>query len=98
EPLDDPATRRAVRAERTTLAELEGGCLIPMAAWARDVEEDGRTTDGPALALDAAVFDVDGRNRVLVALRGPCDDPEGLGRRVAATLPDHAPASLLATP
>ena len=38
QPLDDPATHRAVRAERAALAELEGGCIIPMAAWARDVE------------------------------------------------------------
>ncbi|HEY2154230.1 MAG TPA: hydroxymethylbilane synthase, partial [Isosphaeraceae bacterium] len=47
-PLDDPEARRAVLAERRVLAELEGGCLIPMAALGRDTE-DGR------LALDAAV-------------------------------------------
>jgi hydroxymethylbilane synthase len=35
-PLDDAATHRAVRAERRVLAELEGGCMIPLAAWARD--------------------------------------------------------------
>jgi porphobilinogen deaminase len=35
-PLDDAATHRAVRAERRTLAELEGGCMIPLAAWARE--------------------------------------------------------------
>ena len=40
-PLDDPATHRAVLAERRALAELEGGCMIPMAAWARDVEDEG---------------------------------------------------------
>ena len=39
-PLDDPATHRAVLAERRALAELEGGCMIPMAAWARDVDVD----------------------------------------------------------
>jgi hydroxymethylbilane synthase len=96
EPLDDPATRRAVRAERTTLAELEGGCIVPMAAWARDVEDPGIAADGPALALDAAVFDPDGRNRVFVAIRGPRDDPDGLGRRAAAALREQGAASLLA--
>jgi hydroxymethylbilane synthase len=35
-PLDDAATHRAVRAERRVLAELEGGCMIPLAAWARE--------------------------------------------------------------
>ena len=77
-PLDDPATRRAVLAERQALAELEGGCMIPMAAWAR-VTPDG-------LTLDAAVFDPDGRERVFASLSGPPDDPEDLGRRVAGEL------------
>ena len=40
ESLDDPVTRRAVLAERAALAALEGGCTLPMAAWARDIEGD----------------------------------------------------------
>jgi hydroxymethylbilane synthase len=77
-PLDDPATHRAVLAERSALAELEGGCMIPLGAWAR------ATDDG--LALDAAVFDPDGRERLFASLSGPPDDPEALGRRVAEVL------------
>lgn len=77
-PLDDPATSRAVLAERRLLAELEGGCIIPLAAWARDVED--------GLALDAFVFDPDGRERVAAALVGSPDDPDGLGRAVARAL------------
>jgi hydroxymethylbilane synthase len=77
-PLDDPQTHRAVLAERRTLAELEGGCLIPLAAWARE------TTEG--LTLDAAVYDPDGRERVATTASGPRDDPEDLGRRVAQEL------------
>jgi hydroxymethylbilane synthase len=99
-PLDDPATHRAVRAERAALAELEGGCIIPMAAWARDVEGDegaraGRP-DGPALAIDAVVFDPDGRERVAASLLGPRDDPDGLGRRAAQALRDQGAEPLLA--
>ncbi len=78
-PLDDPPTRRAVMAERRALAELEGGCMIPLGAWGRDTE-DGQ------LELDVAVFDLDGRARVLSSFRGPLDDPEGLGRHVAEAL------------
>jgi hydroxymethylbilane synthase len=78
-PLDDPTTRRAVLAERRALAELEGGCMIPLAAWARDVE-------GGLMALDAAVFDPDGLERVSTSQTGPRDDPEGLGRRAAEEL------------
>lgn len=91
-PLDDPSTRRAVLAERRALAELEGGCMIPMAAWARDVD-DGST--GPGLALDAAVYDPDGRERLFTSLRGPRDNPEELGRRVAQDLRDQGAERLL---
>jgi hydroxymethylbilane synthase len=86
-PLDDPPTRRAVRAERRVLAELEGGCVIPMAAWARDTAE--------GLTLDAVVFDPDGRERVATTASGPRDDPEGLGRRVAQALRDLGAERLL---
>jgi hydroxymethylbilane synthase len=84
--INDPATRRAVLAERAALAELEGGCVIPMAAWGRDAIEGQEVTGGPSLVLDASVFDPDGRERVSVSLAGALDDPAGLGRRVAAAL------------
>ena len=104
--LDDPATHRAVRAERAALAELEGGCIIPMAAWARDVEGDEGAgsgegdsrpeRSGPALAIDAMVLDPDGRDRVAVSLLGPRDDPDGLGLRAAQVLRDRGAEPLLA--
>ena len=77
-PLDDPSAHRAVVAERRVLAELEGGCMIPLAAFARDVEG--------MLALDAVVLDPDGRERVASSATGPPDDPDSLGRKVAGTL------------
>jgi hydroxymethylbilane synthase len=86
-PLDDLPTRLAVLAERRALAELEGGCMIPMAAW-------GRLTD-LALALDAAVFDPEGCERVFASLEGPRNDPDGLGRRVAQSLRDQGAERLL---
>jgi hydroxymethylbilane synthase len=88
-PLDDPDTRRAVLAERRTLAELEGGCMIPMAAWGR------ATPDADRLALDAAVFDPEGRERVFASLEGPPDDPEDLGLRVAQSLRQQGADRLL---
>ena len=95
EPLDDPATHRAVRAERAVLAELEGGCVIPMAAWARDVEGDENEPDRRVLAIDAVVFDPDGLDRVAVALRGSYDDPDDLGRAAARELRDQGAERLL---
>jgi hydroxymethylbilane synthase len=87
-PLDHPATHRAVRAERRALAELEGGCMIPLGAWGRDL-------DDASLALDVAVFDPDGLARAFVSLTGPRDDPDALGLRVAQALRDQGAERLL---
>ncbi len=78
-PLDHPPTHRAVIAERRVLAGLEGGCMIPLAAFAQE------TTEG--LSLQAHVLDPDGRERITANATGPggCD-PEDLGRRVAEDL------------
>jgi len=78
-PLDDAASHRAVVAERRALAELEGGCMIPMAAWAHDTAEG-------FLTLAATIFDPDGRERIFASLTGPREDPNNLGRRVADEL------------
>ncbi|WP_435011361.1 hydroxymethylbilane synthase [Tundrisphaera lichenicola] len=85
--LDDPATHRSVIAERRLLAELEGGCMIPLAAHAREV-------DG-LLAMDAFVLDPDGRERVAASATGPIDEPDELGRRVAEILLNQGAGRLL---
>lgn len=86
-PLDDPGTHRAVVAERRVLAELEGGCMIPLAAFAREV-------DG-ALALDAFVLDPDGLERLTASAIGPLEDPNALGRKVAEALRSQGADRLL---
>ncbi len=53
-PLEDPATRLCVEAERAFLGRLEGGCQAPLAAHAR------LASDGARLHLDALVGSVDG--------------------------------------
>jgi hydroxymethylbilane synthase len=77
-PLDDLATHCAVLAERRALAELEGGCMIPMGAWGRAV--------GDELVLDVAVFEPEGRERLGATASGSLSDPDALGRKVAGTL------------
>ena len=67
-----------MRAERRVLAELEGGCMIPLAAWAREA--------GGELVLDVAVFDLDGREQIAASAVGPREGPDDLGRRVARDL------------
>ena len=85
-PLNNPAAHRAVMAERTVLAELEGGCIIPLAAWARDAYSTGGLNDSCLLTLDAAVFDPDGQARISAAATGPLNAPQDLGIRVAQAL------------
>ena len=54
--LADVETRAAINAERALLAELEGGCSVPVGAWARNV--DGR------FLLEACVASPDGTEYV----------------------------------
>ena len=69
--LDDPESHAAVTAERALLRELEGGCQLPLGAWAR--RENGE------LRLEACVFSADGKEFVRNELRGDAEDAEKLG-------------------
>ena len=95
-PLSHTSTYRAVLAERAVLEALQGGCTLPMAAWARDLVGDQGEQTALDLVLDAAVFDPKGRERIMVSLQGPHDDPEGLGRRAAQALFAQGAGRLLA--
>jgi hydroxymethylbilane synthase len=84
--LNSPETHCAVLAERTVLAQLEGGCMIPMGAWARVVQDPDAVNKSGTLTLDAVVFDPDGRLRISAAETGPLNAPRDLGIRVAQAL------------
>jgi hydroxymethylbilane synthase len=88
-PLNDAATHAAVAAERALLAELEGGCMAPLGAWGRV------TTEG--LVLDAAVFDIDGREKVSATATGDASDPVTLGRSLATRMRELGADALLRT-
>jgi hydroxymethylbilane synthase len=76
--LDQPAVRCAVEAERTALAELEGGCQAAIGAFC-EPDQDG-------LVLHVRVFAPDGTRQL--SARGPVDpgDPAKGGRMVAQDL------------
>ena len=76
--LDHAATRAAVTAERALLREVEGGCQIPLGAWAR--------VEGGVLVLDACIVSLDGEDCVRKQVSGPVSDPDGLGARAAREL------------
>jgi hydroxymethylbilane synthase len=54
--LDDAPTRAAVTAERALLRTLEGGCQVPLGAWARFENEK--------LVMDACVASIDGADYI----------------------------------
>ena len=84
--LNDDSTYRAVLAERALLAMFQGGCTLPLAAWARDIVGAGTEHTDATLVIDAAVYSPLGRERVVISLEGSSHDPEDLGRRAAQAL------------
>jgi len=85
--LDDPPTYQAVIAERAMLAVLEGGCLAPIAAWAR--------TEGGRLVLTGRVLSPDGAQRLEVSRHAGASDAPELGRLVAQALLAQGAAELI---
>jgi hydroxymethylbilane synthase len=86
-PLDDGPTRAAVTAERSFLAELGGGCAVPMAAYA---SVDSAAT----LTLTGLVASADGQRAVRVTGAGA--DPHALGAALAAQALAQGARELLA--
>jgi hydroxymethylbilane synthase len=78
EPLHDPATAAAVRAERRLMADLEGGCRLPIGALGTP------RADGVLRLIGGLVRD-DGSLSVADEL-GRLDAPEELGDRLAERL------------
>jgi hydroxymethylbilane synthase len=78
EPLHDPATGAAVRAERRLMVDLEGGCRLPIGALGRP------QTDGRLHLLGGLAHD-DGSLSVADAL-GELAAPEDLADRLAERL------------
>lgn len=77
-PLEHPATRIAVTAERAFLRRLHGGCQVPAGALAR--------VEGHAIALSGVVAALDGKSLFRDRVVGPPADPEGLGAGLAEAL------------
>lgn len=76
--VNDEATYRCVTAERAFMCALDGGCQVPMGAYARE--------DGDTLHMHGFVGTVDGSTMLKANASGPKEDYEGLGRALAAKL------------
>ncbi len=96
EPRVHPATALAVQAERSLMHALQGGCQVPIAAYAELTDGEGGGGRG-TLRLRAFVGSLDGRQAVRDELSGDPADPEGLGRRLAERLLASGADAILAT-
>jgi len=86
-PLDDAETRTAIIAERALLAALQGGCQVPLGAWAR--------IERGELVLEACVCSVDGVQYVKQRATAPPDQAAALGEHMARLLIEAGAQSIL---
>ncbi|MFZ5906524.1 MAG: hydroxymethylbilane synthase [Nitrospirota bacterium] len=94
-PLEHPETSICVKAERAFLKRLEGGCQVPIAAYARierrAKSEEQRGADresqlcapGSLLVMDGLVGSIDGSTLVRGHVEGLPDEAESLGVMLA---------------
>jgi hydroxymethylbilane synthase len=85
--IDDAATRAAVTAERVVLAVLEGGCSVPVGAYA--------TVSGSELRIAGLVASPDGEREIRESVSGQAADPETAGRQLAGLLLEGGAKELL---
>ncbi|HUL31367.1 MAG TPA: hydroxymethylbilane synthase [Thermodesulfobacteriota bacterium] len=76
--LNDQESSIAITSERAFLKKLEGGCQVPIAAYARIV--------GAALRIDGLVGTVDGKRLIRHHRQGSADQAESLGIELAEVL------------
>ncbi|MES0372153.1 MAG: hydroxymethylbilane synthase [Mariprofundaceae bacterium] len=85
--LNDKDTVDRTRAERAFLARLEGGCQVPIAAYA--------TLDGDSLLLKGLVGDVDGSVVISREITGSRSDGEAMGIKLADEILDAGARPIL---
>ncbi len=86
-PLDHAATRAAVTAERALLAEMGGGCQVPIGAYGRLV--------GEVLDLTACVASLTGESIIRASHTGLATDAERIGTELARTLLEQGGREIL---
>nr|WP_044200318.1 hydroxymethylbilane synthase [Oscillochloris trichoides] len=86
--LDHAPSRAAALAERAFLARLEGGCQVPIAAFA--------VVEGENLRLRGMVGSLDGTTQVRGELVGSLADPAAIGLALAEDLISQGASDILA--
>ena len=86
--LEDQCTRQRVMAERAMNRSLQGGCQVPIGAYAE--------LQGDELWLRGLVGSIDGQRILRAEIRSPASDAETLGEKVAEALIAQGADKLLA--
>jgi hydroxymethylbilane synthase len=76
--LDDLETRTAIVAERALLKAMQGGCQVPLGAWAR--------LERGELVMEACVCSIDGLRYIKERATGVAEEAAQLGERLAQQL------------
>ena len=74
-PLEDPATRKVMDAERAFAARLGGSCQSPIAAYAE--------LDADRITLRGLVAEPDGSRLLKSTVSGSAENPAALGQQLA---------------
>jgi hydroxymethylbilane synthase len=85
--LDDAESRAAIIAERAMLSALQGGCQVPIGAWAR--------IERGELVMEACVCSVDGSQYVKQRAAAPPDQAAALGEHLARLLIESGAQNIL---
>jgi hydroxymethylbilane synthase len=85
--LDDGETRTAIVAERSLMSAMQGGCQVPLGAWAR--------LERGELVMDAVVCSADGAQYVRQKASAPPDQAAQLGERMAQLLIENGARDIL---
>jgi hydroxymethylbilane synthase len=94
-PVIPERTALAVRAERSLMHALQGGCQVPIAGFA-EISEAPDELGVERLLLRAYVGSVDGTKAVRGELAGPAQAPEEVGMALAADLLSRGADEILA--
>lgn len=85
--LDDSETRSSIIAERAMLKALQGGCQVPIGAWAR--------IERGEMVIEACVTSADGMQFVKQRLTGAPEQSAELGEQIARMLVDAGAQTIL---
>jgi hydroxymethylbilane synthase len=99
--LDHRTTSVCVRAERAFLKKLEGGCQVPIAAYATIESQKSKNnsnliTQRSTLVINGLVGSLDGKTLIKGSKRGRPADAESLGTKLAETLLSKGAGEILA--